>query len=194
METRESLNLKTKPEIKELLKARKIGGYSTKKKDELVEMYLNPPAAGATRSPGRPPGTTVAAGAAKPAKGTRKPRTGLIALTVRYDKQGLNGLTGMALKQLAVQKQLVGLSGKNKDAIIDSLLTKPHPTDLTIMVQSKTGATKSFTVLGTGGAGGALVGVQAAAPMIQLAPVAQPAMAPLPQLAGMMVPPIQFRQ
>lgn len=206
METAATIDSKyTKADLLKMLKERGDHNYSGKNKPELIAQWLNPALAGARKSPGRPPGTTVAAGAAKPSKGARKGKTGTVNVTVRYDQQGLSGLTGTALKKLAERQQLTGLSGKPKDVVIASLLTKHHPTDYTIAVQSKSGATKSFTVLSSG-AGGAMAPVAAATvTQVQVAPMA----APLPPMAlpfsgsgkvaslaplGQMVPPVQFRQ
>lgn len=48
------LQAMTKPHLIDILKKRKIGGYSGKKKEELIGMILNPPTVSPRR--GRPPG------------------------------------------------------------------------------------------------------------------------------------------
>jgi len=148
--TRETLLGMTKPQIIVELKNRKIQGYSGLKKEGLINMYLNPPAPGTVRSPGRPKGTGTKAPAAPGAPKEKKHRVVDKSKVVEYNRQGLESLTVAVLKQLVADKKIEGASGKNKGALIDLILTKPHATDMIIMTRTPAGSTETVKILAAG--------------------------------------------
>jgi len=153
METRESLLKLTNPQLLDLLRARKIGGYSGKKKDELISMILTPPPAGSVRSPGRPPGTgtkMTTPPKTKPKKEGRPKGSVTKDLSIEYTKAGLEGVNATVLKKLSEFQQVGPVSGKNKEQIISQLLTKPLTTVIFISVTTKSGNVSNVKVYPAG--------------------------------------------
>ena len=122
-----------------IVEAKRLGrtGYSGKKKDQIIEIIMNP---NGVKSPrGRPKGSGVG----------RPKQQGLSrAQTVEYSQSGLNVLTLPMLKQLATQKGISGYSGKNKDAIVALLLTRGHQDSL-VLQDTKDGSSNTVTVIAT---------------------------------------------